>query len=922
LVQNQKQKKMNENSAIFQMFTTIAESANEAIVITSFPLKENNLIKIIYCNNAFIDFYKIDREIIENKNVFDILNIQNEEEINKLQNIIYSTASEKEIDLFVGVHSNQKFWINFSIKSFIENEVQFNIWRQNNYTINNEIKYGEISIENKINNIQLKVEDSVDPIYFVDFKGKLIYANNVLLRLLEYTEQELLNIGILSVHYNESSDAAIEAFFATRQGEHQQYDIVLKSKSGNLLNFTISSFPYFINDKIEGVFYNGKETTKNEISTRAENLSSQIKNIFYNGHNFLQNLNEVVRILSNETGYECVECWLPDKLFTKSNLVAYHYPKTSAFDEFYSVSSSLQLNLNEDDVLHTKNGNEISRKVINLFMNDNFPRKNWVLNLGITEGLSFPMYLEDKLVASFTFFSRTKISNFNATTQLIKIVSNKIALSIKYFVQRNELNQIFNLSPDFLCMLDINGKIINANNTFTDNLILNKEEILGKPFVSFVEDKNYDYINEKLLQLKINKLVRLETEFINPLYPLKKLSLEWSFSLDEDGATIYGAAKDVTQKKEFEEKLKEINDRYILLSKATNDVIYEWDIITDTIHWNESFTKIFGHQLIDLTSNHEYWSSFVHPTDQKRLKGNFDSAKMKYSTNLVNEYRFLDLEGNYRNILDRGILIYNENNELIKMVGAMQDITLLKDSEVSLENLNNVLQQRARQLQNLNKELEQFAYIVSHDLQEPLRMISSFMKLLLSENESTKTEKSELYINFAIDGANRMKRLINDLLTYSRVGATEEDFIEIDCNFILKETLQVYNQRIIETGAKINVNPLPKIKAIHSLIGQVFDNLISNALKYNDKPIPTVDIYFEENPTHYIIQFKDNGIGIDSRYIDLVSMPFKRLHKMNEYSGTGIGLAVVKKIAEKHNGLFWLESQLNIGSTFYISFKK
>ena len=192
----------------------------------------------------------------------------------------------------------------------------------------------------------------------------------------------------------------------------------------------------------------------------------------------------------------------------------------------------------------------------------------------------------------------------------------------------------------------------------------------------------------------------------------------------------------------------------------------------------------------------------------------------------------------------------------------------------------------------------------------------------MTENGPTKTEKSDLYINFAIDGANRMKRLIQDLLTYSRVGATEEDFVEIDCNLVLKETLQVYNQRIVGLKAEVFATNLPKIKAIHSLIGQVFDNFISNALKYNDKPFPILEISYDESPTHFILKFKDNGIGIDSRYNNLVFMPFKRLHKSTEYSGTGIGLAVVKKIAEKHNGQISLESIPKIGSTFFISFKK
>jgi PAS domain S-box-containing protein len=386
---------------------------------------------------------------------------------------------------------------------------------------------------------------------------------------------------------------------------------------------------------------------------------------------------------------------------------------------------------------------------------------------------------------------------------------------------------------------------------------------------------------------------------------------------------IYGAAKDVTLRVRYDEELRISNERFHRISQATNDVIYDWDISHNRIEWAENFQRLFGHEDVNLYNTYEGWGAFIHPADIERVHNNLQVAQYQQrSTNWVDEYRYQCADGTYKFILDRGTFIRNEKGEPIRMIGAMQDITALKESEETLIHLNDALQHRARQLQGFNKELEQFAYIVSHDLQEPLRMISSFMQLLLNSNDIEKNEKSEQYINFAIDGATRMKRLIQDLLTYSRVGTTEEDFSELNTTEILNDTLLVYQQVIRDKDAKIHVGELPRIRGIASLIGQIFDNLLSNALKYCEKAFPVIDVTSYDTATHHVFCFKDNGIGIDSRHFDTIYLPFKRLHNRNEYSGTGIGLAVCKKIADKHNGQIWVESKPGEGSTFYFSVQR
>jgi PAS domain S-box-containing protein len=367
--------------------------------------------------------------------------------------------------------------------------------------------------------------------------------------------------------------------------------------------------------------------------------------------------------------------------------------------------------------------------------------------------------------------------------------------------------------------------------------------------------------------------------------------------------------------------LRNENESFYLLRQATNDAIYDWDIKGNRIDWGDTFQRLFGYEQNE-EATIENWESFIHPTDVARVMGNLHACMVSQDKYWSDEYQYRCADGTFKFILDRGIFIYDEKGQARRMIGLMQDITALKRSEETLIQLNDALQVRARQLLGFNKELEQFAYIVSHDLQEPLRMISSFMQLLLNSKEVTMTERSEQYISFAIDGANRMKRLIQDLLTYSRVGTTEEDFQELDPKELIRETLVVYQQVMREKEALITVHPMPQVRGIRSLLQQLFDNLISNALKYNDKSRPKLEIGAIEHENQVELFVKDNGIGIDPRHFETIYVPFKRLHHRNEYSGTGIGLAVCKKIVEKHEGQIWVESVPGEGSTFFFSLKR
>lgn len=224
-------------------------------------------------------------------------------------------------------------------------------------------------------------------------------------------------------------------------------------------------------------------------------------------------------------------------------------------------------------------------------------------------------------------------------------------------------------------------------------------------------------------------------------------------------------------------------------------------------------------------------------------------------------------------------------------------------------------------LERSNDELQQFAYVASHDLQEPLRMIASFLQLLYSRYSGKLDSDAKEFIDFAVDGANRMQAMINDLLLYSRVGTRGKDFSSVDCEQILHKVLDTLQITIRETGARVTYGTLPVIEGDQSQMNQLFQNLISNAIKFRGERPPQIHVQAERAGGEWRFSVSDNGIGIDPEFRDRIFIIFQRLHGNTEYPGTGIGLAVCKRIIERHGGRLWVESKPGEGSTFYFTIR-
>lgn len=378
----------------------------------------------------------------------------------------------------------------------------------------------------------------------------------------------------------------------------------------------------------------------------------------------------------------------------------------------------------------------------------------------------------------------------------------------------------------------------------------------------------------------------------------------------EDGKIVraWGTQRDITASKLAEEELKRTQFRLTtLLSNLPDVVLYETGGGEEFV--TENVINLLGYPATRFTENPSYFLSIVHPGDLKIVNEKTKKWRKEGHPGILNnEFRCRRADGRYIWIEDHMVAV-KTLTEKTHLAGVLINIDDRKRSEDKLKKL-------ADKLAASNKELEQFAYVASHDLQEPLRMVASYIQLLQRRYKGQLDSQADEFIGFAVDGVARMKALINDLLIYSRVNTQVFPSENVDCNQVLHQVINNLHTSIEETGAKINYQNLPVVKANHVQITQIFQNLLSNAIKFHGEKPPIVNISVKKTDDEWLFSVTDNGIGIDKEFADRIFIVFQRLHNYNEYPGTGIGLAICKKIIEKLGGHIWVESEAGKGSTF------
>jgi PAS domain S-box-containing protein len=284
------------------------------------------------------------------------------------------------------------------------------------------------------------------------------------------------------------------------------------------------------------------------------------------------------------------------------------------------------------------------------------------------------------------------------------------------------------------------------------------------------------------------------------------------------------------------------------------------------------------------------------------------------------EVRVRRISGQWERIFSyAGSLVRDEQGHPLLAVLTVTDVTERRRAEEAIREANKHLRDQAEELTAINRDLEQFAYIASHDLQEPLRAVAGFVTLLKQRYRGKLDEKADGYINSAVEGVSRMQALINGLLEYSRVGTRGDVPEPFSAEDALKEALENLQTLIQESGATITSDPLPRVRADGVQLTHVFQNLIANAIKFRSERTPEIQVGSRRQAGSWLFWVRDNGIGIEPQYYGRIFLIFQRLHTRTKYPGTGIGLAICKRIVERHGGNIWVESQPGQGSTFYFT---
>ncbi|MDD5224143.1 MAG: PAS domain S-box protein [bacterium] len=442
-------------------------------------------------------------------------------------------------------------------------------------------------------------------------------------------------------------------------------------------------------------------------------------------------------------------------------------------------------------------------------------------------------------------------------------------------------------------------------------------------------EKMYGYSESEALQANIGRLTPPDKEaeqkdFLRRLIAGEEITSFETQRLTKDGrlvdvwmvvtklvdaaGKVIGIAsteRDITERKRETEEAS----RMVTVVRDSNDAITIQDFEGRITAWNRGAEKMYGYSESEaLQAN----IGRLTPPDKVAEQKDFLRRLIAGEEITSFETQRITKDGRILDIWKTVTKLVDDTGKPIGIASTERDITERVRAEA-------LLKQTLEDLKRSNTELEQFAYVASHDLQEPLRMVASYLQLIEKRYKGKLDSDADEFIGYAVNGAMRMKTMINDLLILSRLATRGKDPVQVDCQVVLSTVLTNLGVAIKEKNAEITSDSLPLVKGDETQLVRLFQNLMENAIKFQGEDAPRIHISCKPQNGSYIFSIRDNGIGIDPQYFERVFVVFQRLHGTDRYPGTGIGLAMCKKIVERHRGKIWIESEPGKGTTFYFT---
>lgn len=546
---------------------------------------------------------------------------------------------------------------------------------------------------------------------------------------------------------------------------------------------------------------------------------------------------------------------------------------------------------------------------------EDFLRTRHALEAGLTTGFAAPVLADDQVVAVIEFFARERQEE---DAQLLEIVS-AVAAQVGTVILRKEIEEalreteerfrsIAESATEAILLADDQGDVLFWNTGATSMFGYTLEEAVGRPLTMLMPERYRESHREGIERVRTTGASELAGRTLE-LAGLRKDGTEFPLELSiaswesTQGRYFGGIIRDVTERRAAHEELLRREQQLAVAQEIAHIGSWEWNIEADDISWSDEMYRIYGLEPGSWEIAYEEYLQRVHPDDRPLVERTV-AESLESHRSFGYEHRVVWPDGTMRMVLANGEVVL-EHGKPVRMRGTSQDITDRKHAEDALS--------------RSNTDLANFAYVASHDLSEPLRIVSGYVELLASRYQGRLDEQADQFIDYTLNAVGRMQKLISDLLAYSSVGSVPITSGLVDMHKVLSDAVGNLARLIEERGAEVEVDELPAVRGDEGLLGRLFQNLVSNAVKFSSavQPRVTVSAQRAEGMWHFTVT--DNGIGIPVDDRRRVFQMFERGRVRDGYPGTGMGLAICKRIVEQHGGEIWVEEAVGGGSAFHFT---